>query len=308
MAFISTKKTFFKAASSGDMKELRYCLESLGYDINSKNGDGNTVTHLAAAAGQLEILQYLIARKPDLAARNKDGSAPLLSALTENKSKAALLLIAASADVNDHNDAYAYPIHWAAHHGDLDVVAALAEKGADLDARTGKEERTASYFAAASDRGRVFEYLLAQGARIDIPDTSGATAESVAREKYPRLAAMIDAAKKPVAAAVTAPPANENKPASNETWTLMSDTTIAKVAEMPVLNRKITEIFNFESRERLIISENLKTGAETLGAAEPFAAIAENILARAADEMRKAGGTVPVMDDRPSNAAGKLKI
>jgi hypothetical protein len=47
------------------------------------------------------------------------------------------------------------------------------------------------------------------------------------------------------------------------------------------LGRKITEIFNFESRERLIITENLKPGAETLGQPEKFETLGEAVITRA---------------------------
>jgi ankyrin repeat protein len=35
--------------------------------------------------------------------------------------------------VNTHADTYSYPLHWAAHTGDLDVAKALVAKGARLD-------------------------------------------------------------------------------------------------------------------------------------------------------------------------------
>jgi hypothetical protein len=320
MAFISTKKTFFAAATSGDLDEVKYGLSGQNpYDINMKNAEGKTALHLAAEAGQLEIIKYLLTRRPDLTVTDPDGNTALLLALTKDKSAAALLLIAAGSDVNAHNSSYTYPIHWAAHNGDLDSAKALVEKGALLDVRNKKDELTAAWYAVASDRGAMLEFLISAGARTDLPGKDDKTPADLAKEKYPRLQKIIEttmratpaaaAAAAPVAA--DAPPANENKPAAPaETWVLMNATTIAKIAEMAVLNRKITEIFNFESRERLIISENLKTGAETLGVAESFSTLADPILARATDELRKAGGQVPVLDDKPApqSQIAKLKI
>ncbi|MBL8713735.1 MAG: ankyrin repeat domain-containing protein [Alphaproteobacteria bacterium] len=319
MAFISTKKTFFAAATSGDLDELKYGLQTgTPYPIDMKNPEGKTALMLASEAGQTEAIKYLLTRKPDLTQTDPDGNTALLLALTKDKSAAALLLIAAGSDVNAHNNSYTYPIHWAAHNGDLDAAKALVEKGVLLDVRNTKDERTATYYAVASDCGAMLEFLITAGARTDIPGKDDVTPAKLAAEKYPRLQKIIETTVRgtPVAAdlaapAAAAPPANENKPAaSGETWALMNITTIAKIAEMPVLNRKITEIFNFESRERLIISENLKTGLETLGAAESFNTLGDAVLARAIDELKKAGGQVPVMDDKPvgQSQIAKLKI
>lgn len=319
MAFISTKKTFFAAAASGDLDELKYGLQTgTPYPVDIKNPEGKTALMLAAEAGQIEAIKYLLTRKPDLTQTDPEGNTALLLALTKDKSAAARLLIAAGSDVNAHNSGYTYPLHWAAHNGDLDTAKALVEKGAQLDVRNVKDERTATYYAVASDRGAMLEFLIGAGARTDIPGKDDVTPAKLASEKYPRLQKIIETTVRstPVAADLTAPaaaapPANENKPAaSGETWALMNITTIAKIAEMPVLNRKITEIFNFESRERLIISENLKTGLETLGTAESFNTLGDAVLARAADELKKAGGQAPVMDDEPASAGpiAKLKI
>lgn len=317
MAFISTKKTFFAAATSGDLDELKYGLQTgTPYPIDMKNAEGKTALMLAAEAGQIEAIKYLLTRKPDLTQTDPDGNTALLLALTKDKSAAALLLIAAGSDVNAHNNSYTYPIHWAAHNGDLDAAKALVEKGVLLDVRNTKDERTATYYAVASDRGAMLEFLITAGARTDIPGKDDVTPAKLAAEKFPRLQKIIETTVRgtPVAADLAAPAvpaANENKPAaSGETWALMNPVTIAKIAEMPALNRKITEIFNFESRERLIISENLKTGLETLGAAESFNTLGDAVLARAADELKKAGGHVPVMDDKPAaqSQIAKLKI
>ncbi len=317
MAFISTKKTFFAAAISGDLDELKYGLQTgTPYPVDMKNAEGKTALMLAAEAGQLEAIKYLLTRKPDLNLTDPEGNHALLLALTKDKSAAALLLIAAGSDVNAHNSSYTYPIHWAAHNGDLDAVKALAEKNADLNVRNKKDELTAAYYAVANDRGAVLEFLITAGARTDMPGKDDKTPADLAREKYPRLQKIIETTVRgapPVEtpAVVAVPAANENKPASaSETWALMNATTIAKIADMPVLNRKITEIFNFESRERLIISENLKTGAETLGVAERFTTLADATLSRAADELKKAGGQPQVLDDKPApqSQIAKLKI
>jgi hypothetical protein len=76
-----------------------------------------------------------------------------------------------------------------------------------------------------------------------------------------------------------------------ETWVLMGEQKIARVSVHPALKRRLTEIFNFESRERLIISENLRTQAETLSPPVSFDATPEKLLAKALDALRDLGGS-----------------
>ncbi|MEZ0225181.1 MAG: hypothetical protein ACAH83_11550 [Alphaproteobacteria bacterium] len=84
-------------------------------------------------------------------------------------------------------------------------------------------------------------------------------------------------------AAAIAPAAAES---NGETWALMGPTSIARVTSSPVINRQLTEIFNFESRERVQITENLKTGVETIGQPEKFDKLAPATI-RKAEEMMK---------------------
>ncbi len=316
MAFISTKKTFFAAAASGDLAEVKYGLETSSYGINLKDAAGNTATHIAAVNGQMEVLKYLLKRRPDLEIKNNEQDTPLLAAAAKDKSEAALALVAAGADVNTHDAGYTYPLHWVAHFGDLDLAKAMVEKGVELDVRTRKEERTPTYYAVSADRGAVLEFLVSRGARTDIPGTDNKTPYDIAKEGKPRLQKIIDETprakieEKPAVEAVAAvivaapaaaaPPANENKPVieQGEKWVLMSATTVAKTGSYPALGRKLTEIFNFETLERMTISENLKSGAESLGNAEPFATVPPAALKTAMNELLKLVGKSPVFDDK----------
>ena len=307
MAFISTKKTFFAAAASGDLAEVKYGLEANKYDINMKNADGNTATHLAAVNGQMEVLKYLLKRTPDLEIKNNVQDTPLLAAAAKDKSEAARALVAAGADVNTHDGGYTYPLHWVAHFGDLDLAKAMVAKGVELDVRTRKEERTPVYYAVSADRGAVLEFLVSQGARTDIPGTDNKTPYEIAKEGKPRLQKIIDETprakieEKPAAEVVVAAAlaVNENKPVEQgEKWVLMNATTVAKAGTYPALGRKLTEIFNFETLERMTISENLKSGAESLGNAEPFASVPAAALKTAMNELLKLGGKAPAIDDK----------
>jgi hypothetical protein len=87
---------------------------------------------------------------------------------------------------------------------------------------------------------------------------------------------------------VAATPAPEAKPANGneDTWALMSPTSVAHVTSSPVIGRKLTEIFNFDNKERVIISENLKTGTESTAPAEKFENLSADTVRRAEEKLK----------------------
>jgi ankyrin repeat protein len=318
MAFISSKKSFLKAAASGDMSEINDCL-GYNYDINTRDANGITVLSHAARGGHTEIMKKLLARAPDLEIPDNDpGYAALQAAIENGQTRAALLLIAAGADVNAHTAKYYYPIQSAAFHSDLDVVKALIDKGADLNTVIRTNGRTALHWAVDKEYGPVIEALVMAGARADIANNEGKTALDIARDKSPHTLKFLQDA---LARRGTAPaPAaavedvttdsdvevmkpltlknaareQDNAPKDpSQDWQLMGDNIVAKVGTFPAMNRKLTEIFNFENKERVIISENLKTGAETLGQPEKFSALSDEIVAKAADQLQRLSGSAP---------------
>ena len=97
----------------------------------------------------------------------------------------------------------------------------------------------------------------------------------------------------PVAVAqktVSPAPTRERIPQDSETWSLAGKDSVVHTSTYPALGRKLTEIFNFESRERLVISENITLGTENVSPKESFDAIGEDALIRALKEFRRLGG------------------
>lgn len=92
-----------------------------------------TVLHVAASKGHLQLVQQLAALGADLQARNHAGRTPL---------------------------------HDAAYAGELEVVRTLVTLGADVMARDALE-LTPLHSAAKKGRSDVCQYLLDQGAMVD---------------------------------------------------------------------------------------------------------------------------------------------
>lgn len=91
---------------------------------------------------------------------------------------------------------------------------------------------------------------------------------------------------------VAPPPAAANNN-NDDIWALIPGNSIAHVVSSPAIGRKLTNIFNFDDRERVIITENLTTGKETVGLAEKFDAISPDAVKRAEDKLKALTAEVP---------------
>jgi uncharacterized protein len=58
---------------AGWMPAVRYLVEELRADVNARDADGNTALHHAAARGDNEMIEYLVAKGADLKAVNRRG-------------------------------------------------------------------------------------------------------------------------------------------------------------------------------------------------------------------------------------------
>ena len=283
MPLFHNKNSFLKAAATGDTNEIRFCLANRvphGFSIDVQDDKGQTALMLAAKAGDARIIRLLVNRGADPNIPSRDNLAPLMAAMEANKPAAALALLAGGARPDAHNADYVYPVHLASFAGDLDVVKALVEAKADINVTIRTNGRTALHWAVEKDMGSVVEVLARAGARTDIADKAGRTAIDLARAK-PHMLKLLQ--KNGAASPASAGEAAEH-------WSLAGKNRVAHHGNYPDIGRRITEIFNFESRERTVITENLKTGAETLSPPESFDRINEEALHKALGEFRALGG------------------
>ena len=119
---------------------------------------GSTALHLAAGAGETDVLAWLLAQNPNIQAQNVAGMTPLHIAAVMNQPDAAQLLLAHGANVNMTSAAQQTPLHHAALRNHLALVRLLMQHGADPALRD-KEGRTALDWATLRGNQRVINAL-----------------------------------------------------------------------------------------------------------------------------------------------------
>ncbi|MFN7114277.1 MAG: ankyrin repeat domain-containing protein [Alphaproteobacteria bacterium] len=299
-------------------------LES-GAEVDTRMRGGRTALMLAVKHHSTDFAELLIARGANPKATDNDGLSVFGHAVHHQRTENARLMLDHGAEIDDGKsfmracsnrdvktialliergantkvvqDSYNYhPVHYLAQHGSVEGFNVLkAANGiADLDARLPSDGNTALHMAAVNGHVGMVEALLAAGARRDLENNEGLTAEAAALKKDKRhcakaIRAAEDASfvQKPAAAQEAA-----QDEASGESWLRVGAHSIAQVQTMVPLNRRITHLFNFESRERMTISENLKTGAEVTLPPQSFDTIDRAAIETASAELQRQGGTV----------------
>jgi hypothetical protein len=105
-----------EAAAAGDVTSVMKLLDLDPGSVNSRAADGATPIHRAAAAGHLEVVKVL-SKAPgcQLNLLDHSGGSALLAAVFGRHEDIAQYLC------NFNPSSAAYKLHWAAHHGHLQV-------------------------------------------------------------------------------------------------------------------------------------------------------------------------------------------
>jgi len=228
---------------------------------------------------------------------------PLNEAIKLNETKIAMLLLEKGAKEQAHERL----LHMTALNGNLELAAELVALGHDVNQRD-DERMTPLHYAAQKNNAAILHFLLANGADKALKDKHGRTALSLAQQYALKenidllqgnAPAIEPVKRKPVVLAPVEPPKPMPAPAAtgndplfdDESWKLAGKGKLIHINFYPELGRRMTEIFNFESRERTIISENLHLRTEAING-QSFDKLNEETLSKALEEFRKLGGQV----------------
>jgi ankyrin repeat protein len=109
-----------------------------GINPNFKDKNGNTPLIIAAASGDFESIQYLLAYRAEINAVNNLGMTPLLYAIKAKRLDIIPYLLDRGAEVNTANNLGETPLYWAAYLGLDKITQDLLQLGADYNKKTNK--------------------------------------------------------------------------------------------------------------------------------------------------------------------------
>ena len=150
-------------------------LVEAGANIEARNRTGRTPLHGAALEEGAEMVQQLLQRGADKDALEDHKVTPLFMAVSTGNSAVVLALLAAGADVSlPCGDLNSPVLHAAAQYGRVEILRALIEHGADVDAIDAMY-RTALNFAAKFNQTEAIDVLVEAGANIEAPASASYT-------------------------------------------------------------------------------------------------------------------------------------
>ena len=169
---------FLDAVETGDAAGVREFLAARPELIGKRNDHGDTAVHLAAGAGEVEVLKVLLAQGADVDARDGGRSTPLGIAATvakKNVKEVAEILLANGADVNARNINGGTALCSAARQGRNDLFEVLVDHGADVDGGRGSHCGAPLHMAVQGGHEGIVKRLLAGGADLSAMDSLGQT-------------------------------------------------------------------------------------------------------------------------------------
>lgn len=233
---------------------------SRGVDISAGNSSGETPLHLALALHDKntyidDCINCLLDSKANVRATTHNGQTPLhylataLEASDQWQKRPLKRLLSGGANINAQDDNGATPLMLSAMTGVRRTCELLLECGADIHL-TDHAGKTASVYATEARH-----YALA----LRLADIESTTKRKVVTPPAPPPAMAAPAAPPPAVVSFPFPVAEEETG-----WSKQGKNKIACVTIEKSLGYKITEIFNFEARTYVCLSQNIKTSAEAL--------------------------------------------
>ncbi|CAB1117378.1 unnamed protein product [Ectocarpus sp. CCAP 1310/34] len=161
-----------RAVDGGHREIVSDLLESEA-SLAATDMDGRTPLHIAAEVGDADMVQLLLLKGATTDVIDNQEMTPLIVAACCNQVAAALALLAAGADITLRSTQFKCPAtHAAALEGHVEILRAIIEHGADVDA-VDAQQRTALHAASCFNKTEAVDVLVEAGAHIEARDKDG---------------------------------------------------------------------------------------------------------------------------------------
>eukprot|EP01065_Artemidia_motanka_P027777 TRINITY_DN3297_c3_g1_i1.p1 TRINITY_DN3297_c3_g1~~TRINITY_DN3297_c3_g1_i1.p1 ORF type:complete len:674 (+),score=231.11 TRINITY_DN3297_c3_g1_i1:57-2024(+) len=183
------RSPLFVAVAGGHVSCVKALLDK-GCRVDIPDDSGLTPLLAALHCGGVQrraAAELLVRRGANCAARDRKGREPLALAIKQGKDWAGLaqdILVRGKADVRASDSQGYTALHWAAESGDVRLLTALFEAGAEIAAVAGEQRQTALHVAAQQGQYNAVEVIYNQGRSeegwVDVLDSDGRTALDLA--------------------------------------------------------------------------------------------------------------------------------
>ena len=168
----AASSSLIDAVKSDDVAAVRSLLAKRP-DVAATEADGTTALHWAVENDNDALVQLLLKAGAKAQAVNRHGIAPLHRAAANGNGTIVSRLLAAGADANVATPAGETPLMMAARTGAAGAIEALIAKGANVNARETLRGQTALMWAASENNPDAIRMLVKAGADIRAQSTSG---------------------------------------------------------------------------------------------------------------------------------------
>ncbi|NJL99309.1 MAG: hypothetical protein HC924_11110 [Synechococcaceae cyanobacterium SM2_3_2] len=166
-----------QAAARGDQEMVALLLQA-GADINASHPELGTALEQAISASQAELATFLFEQGAEHYATREERTQSLHRAvLSGDVVQVKLLLTLIAIDPNSPDESGRVPLHLAAWQGNLEMVEALIDAGADINA--GNENGSVLDRAIKNDHYRIIALLIERGAYRSISDLNAGLRDAI---------------------------------------------------------------------------------------------------------------------------------
>uniref|UniRef100_A0A7M4EFF9 Ankyrin 3 n=1 Tax=Crocodylus porosus TaxID=8502 RepID=A0A7M4EFF9_CROPO len=155
--------SIFGAAAKGDLSNLEKMLKE--NDINAVNASYETLLHIAAANGQIAVMEYLIKKGAKLEVKDSQGKTPLHRAAEKGHDDAVKVLLQAGAYIYSLDEAAKTPLHLAAQNHHSHILNRILKEEAK---RYRNQHNTALHLAVQAGAVSITSQLLSKGMNANI--------------------------------------------------------------------------------------------------------------------------------------------